>query len=190
MSPFRLRPRTRRRDSWLSILCALAFGTLPLIAVTTASAQSSAPPGLAGGLAVQDAWIRWLPSGLPEGGYVTLVNHSAQTLVLIGASSAAYGEIALHRSLQINGMSHMSMVDKITIPGHSTLSFAAAGYHLMLMQPQQTLAPGAHVQITLKFAGGDSRTVEFELREPNGAAAAHGDMSGTHELNNMPGMAH
>ena len=199
MSAFLPRVRTGIRKPWLSMVSTLALSTMSLFLPVTPTFAQSPAAGLAAKLEVKDAWIRWLPSGLPAGGYVTLVNRSAQPLVLIGASSDTYGEIDLHRSSQDGGMSRMAMVDKIVIPARSTLSFAATGYHLMLMQPRKTLAPGGRVPITLKFAGGESQTVEFELRQPNGSApdqGTMGDMSGMQDMKdmkdmkNMPGMQH
>lgn len=190
------RARGRTDRAWCSLLCIIILGGAPLFATATAGAQS-APAELASKLQVQDAWIRWLPSGLPEGGYVTLINRSAEPLVLIGASSDAYGQIALHQSSHDGGMSRMATVDKITIAAHSKLSFAAEGYHLMLMQPRAALAPGAHVSVTLKFAGGESEKVEFELLQPN-ATGPRGqdmgdmpkDMKDMKGMKDMPGMPH
>lgn len=174
--------RNRRSVAGIAqaLLLAAAFAA-PWPAASAPSRQAQAPSGVSE-LEIRDAWIRWLPSGLPAAGYLTLVNHGAAPLELIAASSDAYREIGLHRSVTHDGMSHMEPVKAITVPAHSTLRFAAAGYHLMLLQPTHALAPGDHVALTLRFSGGAERTVSFEVRAPNGSAPAHGDMSG------MPGM--
>jgi periplasmic copper chaperone A len=137
-------------------------------------------------LTVKAAWIRWLPAELPAGGYLTLANRGDRPLVLIGASSAAYGEIGLHRSVREGGMSKMAQVASITIPAHSTLDFAASGYHLMLMQQRGAVSPGQHVPITLHFAGGQAQMVDFEVRQPNGSTPNQ-NMNG---MSGMPGMPH
>ena len=60
----------------------------------------------------------------------------------------------------------MQPVAQITIPPRTELNFAAAGYHIMLQQPTRALQPGDHVTIALRFAGGSSMSVLFEVRKP------------------------
>ena len=62
-------------------------------------------------------------------------------------------------------MMEMRPVAQIAIVAHSSLNFAATGYHLMLVQPSKPLALGDHVPMTLHFAGGGSLTVQFEVRK-------------------------
>jgi copper(I)-binding protein len=42
----------------------------------------------------------------------------------------------------------------------------------MLMQPQRAIHPGDHVLLTLRFAGGQSLPVQFEVRRADGSAVA------------------
>jgi periplasmic copper chaperone A len=127
-----------------------------------------------------NAWIRWLPGDLPAGGYVTLVNNSAQPVNLVAVTSVDYGAVSMHQSRTVAGISRMTPVDKITIAAHGSLEFGAEGYHLMLLQPKKSLMPGDRVALTLRFAGSAPLTVQFELRRPDAGA----------ELPDMPGMAH
>lgn len=150
---------------------------LAALIVATAPLGAADPP-----VVVQDAWIRWLPAGLPAGGYLSLTNRGDHPVELIDASSDAYRSVALHRSESHSGVSRMTTVEHITIPAHATLSFASAGYHLMLMQPTRTLSPGDHVALTLRFAGGQSRTILVELRRPDGGS------TGVPGMRAMPGM--
>jgi copper(I)-binding protein len=110
------------------------------------------------------AWVRWLPAGLPAGGYVTLTNTGARAVVLIAASSPDYAEVSVHRSAERAGNMEMRPVAKITIDPHSSLNFAATGYHLMFMQPNRSLKPGDEVPVTLHFADGSALTVAFAVR--------------------------
>jgi copper(I)-binding protein len=164
----------RKQRRWRAAAASLMLG-----AWLTAAAGAQSP---AASVDVRDAWIRWLPSGLPAAGYMTLINRSDRPLELTAVSSDAYQEIGLHHSMNHEGMSHMEAVKQISVPPHSTVPFAPAGYHLMLMQPTHTLAPGDHVTLVLHFAGGAERAVSFEVRGPNGGAPAHADMPA------MPGM--
>jgi copper(I)-binding protein len=126
---------------------------------------------------VTDAWIRWLPGDLPAGGYLTLINSGDRPASLIAASCPDYADVSLHRSRTVAGTSQMVPVREITVAPHSSLAFAAQGYHLMLAHPNKILQPGDRVPVTLSFAAGAVLTVQFELRAP-GAGADSPDMPG------------
>jgi periplasmic copper chaperone A len=145
------------------VLAARMLGWLGVSACALGAQNASA-------VQVKDAWVRWLPGNLPAGGYITLVNTSDQSTSLVAASCPDYGAVSLHRSRDIAGTSHMTPVDKITIAAHSSLEFAAQGYHLMLQNPKKTLQPGDRVSVTLSFAGSPAVTVQFELRRPDAGA--------------------
>ena len=85
------------------------------------------------------------PLGVPAGGYATLNNIGEKPVVLIAASSPYFGEISMHRSREHGGTITMTPVERITIDPHSSLNFAAAGYHLMMMQPTRSIEPGERV---------------------------------------------
>jgi len=119
---------------------------------------------------VIDAWVRWLPANLPAGGYLTIVNPGDTPVTLLGAESDDYENVSLHQSRQHGAVSEMTPVTAIGVKAHSTLEFAAEGYHLMLMQPKRTLKPGDRIFITLKFASGSPIRAQFELRAPGATA--------------------
>ncbi len=141
----------------------------------------------AAGVRIEDAWIRWLPAGLPAGGYGKVVNDTGKEVRIVGASSPDYGEVMLHRSVNQNGVMKMIHVDAIPVAAHGSMAFAPGGYHIMLMQPKAGIEPGAKVPVTLKLADGKSLTAEFEVRKPTASGPATdkgGDMGG------MKGMQH
>jgi copper(I)-binding protein len=129
-----------------------------LLCGTAIAMQSS------GAILVKEAWVRWLPANLPAGGYLTLVNRGDVQVSLIGASCADYGSVSLHQSLQQGTVSGMTPVTAITVKAHSTVDFAAEGYHLMLLQPKRSLKPGDRISITLEFSSGAPIAAQFELR--------------------------
>jgi len=143
-----------------SLAAALVFASIGLAATLYA--------GTAADVRVEDAWIRWLPAGIPAGGYLTLVNDGDRPAVLVGAESPDYGEVSLHVTRNEQGLSQMIPVPSVVVAPHSRLSFAAAGYHMMLMHPTVTTSPGDEVPITLRFADGLSLTVIFRVRRPDG----------------------
>jgi periplasmic copper chaperone A len=139
-------------------------GSVPSCAAAicwVALALASAGPAIR----VEEAWIRWLPAGVPAGGYMTLTNTSDRPVILISASSPDYAEVSLHRTLNRGGTLEMAPAGEITIDPHTSLNFASMGYHFMLLQPSSPRQPGEHIPITLRFAGGASLTVQFEVRQ-------------------------
>ncbi len=134
------------------------------VALTNVPAIGGAP-AVAPTIRVEDAWIRWLPAGLPAGGYATLTNTGDKPLMLIAASSPYYGAVSMHRSVERQGIMEMMPVAQIPIVAHSSLNFAATGYHFMLMQPSKSVKLGDRVPITLRFTDGASLTVQFEVRK-------------------------
>ena len=119
-------------------------------------------------LNVSDAWIRVLPGGAPAGGYFLLHNGGKQPVVLIGASSTAFGHVMTHKTTEEGGVSRMMPVERVEVPTGGKVAFAPGRYHLMLMQPTRKVAPGDRIQITLGFFGGQKLTTEFQVRGPAG----------------------
>jgi copper(I)-binding protein len=151
----------------------VAFAVLATAGLWMASAAAAdAPP-----VQITDAWIRWLPASLPAGGYATLHNSGPRPQVLISVSSLDYAAASLHHTSTRGASSVMQPVSHITIPPGSTVSFAAAGYHIMLEHPTTAVQPGDHVSIALHFADGTAVNVLFEVRGP--ASLQSPDMPGT-----------
>lgn len=116
---------------------------------------------------VTHPWIRVLPGALPAAGYATLSNTSGDDAALVGASCPAYGQVMLHQSTVEGGMARMHMVKSLSVPAHGKVMLAPGGYHLMLMKAKQTVKPGQTVQVTLHFADGSKKTVDFAARPAN-----------------------
>jgi copper(I)-binding protein len=155
-------------------------GILCVLALLVLASFGSASPGVlaaAPSIHVDDAWIRWLPAGVPAAGYVTLVNAGDRSVTLIAAESANFGSVTIHRSVARGGSMRMEEVREIAIGPHSRLDFGAQGYHLMLMNPLRPIESERQIPITLHFSDGTSLTIPFELRKP--AADA---FSGTRSL--------
>ena len=127
-----------------------------------------AAPAHAADIQVSNAWIRLLPAGVPAAGYFELRNLGKAPLRLVSATSAAFGNIMLHRSLEENGRSSMLHLDEIDVPAQGRIVFKPGDYHLMLVQPTRALEPGGRVAVTLQFATGETVMSQFELRGPSG----------------------
>jgi len=171
---FKAKTRNTRRQ-----LLAAGFAALVLTVVPAFAAHNTST------VQARDAWIRWLSAGLPAAGYVTLSNPGDKPVVLVGAKCAAYDGTTLHETRNRGGVSEMEHVDKITIPVHGTMAFQPGGYHIMLMKAKKQLTPGDMVPITLLFEGGDSLTVDFEVRNADGGVSGGRkgmDKNGMHNM--------
>jgi len=146
----------------------LMMGLFLMLVAAAASAAES-------GITVENAWIREAPPGASAmAGYMVVKNHGASDKVLVGASSDAFTEVMLHRTIVENGMAKMVHQMAITIPAKGEVTFEPNGYHVMLMGPKRPLKRGDKVEITLKFKDGQTVKVMHEVR----AAEATQSMEG------------
>ena len=120
---------------------------------------------------VDAASIRWLPAGVPAGGYAKLTNFGDKPEVLTGAVSTAFKNISIHRSVRHGGIVQMEPVNEILINPHSTLDFESVGYHFMLFDPKESLEHTAQVELTLHFKDGGSIRARFQIRKPGAPAS-------------------
>ena len=138
-----------------------AFGTCLAAALLSAAAFAGAPS-----LSASDAWVRWLPNGLPAAGYVTIVNNGDKPVDLTDVSSADYDSVMLHQTVKNGATTQMVMVDKATVPAHGKLSIAPGGYHFMLEEAKHKIAPGDTVHMKLKFSDGQTLDTPFAVKPP------------------------
>ncbi|HWA89251.1 MAG TPA: copper chaperone PCu(A)C [Rhizomicrobium sp.] len=136
--------------------------------IAVAASLLFASPAVAGDLALSDAWIRALPAHLPAAGYFTLHNGGATEATLNGASSPACASLMLHKSSSSGGMGSMEEVASLAVPAGGEVKFAPGGYHLMCMNPSAAIKPGASVEVTLSFAGGQKLTAAFAVKNAQG----------------------
>jgi len=121
-------------------------------------------PAFAGGAAVSNAWLRFVPGGAPAAGYFTLSNQGDKSLSLVGAECADFGMVLMHRTIERGGLSTMRPVNEVTVAPGERVEFAPGGYHLMLMRPKHALRPGGRLPVTLRFSDGSSLTVDFLVK--------------------------
>ena len=125
----------------------------------------ASPVFAVGGIAIDGAWIRQAPPGMMMlAGYMTISNEGASERKLVAASSPAFGHIELHRSVISNGVATMIPQQNMPVPAHGKLRLAPGGYHLMLMKPKQAFKLGEMVPLTLRFADGQTITVQAVVK--------------------------
>lgn len=145
----------------MKLLAIVSFTAILMLGGLPAHAGDTSP------VSVENAWIRLLPGTLPAGGYATLHNNGDTPVVVTAASSDDYKRVMLHQSTVQDGMSHMSRVDKLSVPAHASIKLTPGGYHLMLMHATHTIKVGDMVPVTLHFANGKTLTVDFKARPAN-----------------------
>jgi copper(I)-binding protein len=157
-------------DSVRRVRCRWFPSAAALLVWASFGSASPGALGAAPAIRVDDAWIRWLPAGVPAAGYLTLVNAGDSSLALIAAESADFGSVTIHRSVAREGTMRMEEVKEIAVGPHSRLDFGAQGYHLMLMNPLRPIESAKQIPITLRFRDGTSLTIPFEVRKPEAGA--------------------
>ena len=109
-----------------------------------------------------DAWVRAAPPGMGmTAGFGSIRNDGPGDVELTAFSSPAFGEVSLHRTEEVDGVSRMRDVPSLTVPAGAAVELAPGGYHLMLMKPLETLEAGQSV--TLRMTAKDGREFRFEV---------------------------
>lgn len=107
-------------------------------------------------LSPRDPWVRTQTdiSG-PAAAYISLDNPGPLPIVVRSASCTGVRMASIHQSVQSGGMMRMSALDTIVVPTAGKVAMAPGGIHLMLQGLQRPLAPGDHLDCTLRTSAGD-----------------------------------
>jgi len=123
-------------------------------------------PNARPGLVVSDPWVRAAPSGDNSAAYLTIANTSATPHALVGVSSSVAKQVELHETVvSAGGNAMMQPVAQVPVPARGRAELKQGSYHVMLIGLQQTLKAGDRVDLTLRFASGDTLAVSAEVRE-------------------------
>ncbi len=83
-------------------------------------------------LAVEGVSLRApLPGQTTAVVYFTLVNRSAETLILQGASAQWAKKLEIHEHQHSNGMMRMRQLPQLAVPVGESVAFESGSYHLM-----------------------------------------------------------
>ena len=114
------------------------------------------------GPTLSGAWIRALPTGSRmTAGFGTLHNPGQTAIQIVSFSSPSFGEVSLHRTELVDGVSKMREVPSLSIDAGSGIVLEPGGYHLMLMMPAEEIQPGHTV--TIEMAAADGRSFSFAI---------------------------
>ncbi|GAA4519556.1 hypothetical protein GCM10023160_03520 [Brachybacterium paraconglomeratum] len=176
--------RTSLLSARLPRRAALATLLLPLAACAAKSGDADAPASdgggtdrpadgsasPAGGLTVTDPWVKAAEEGMTSG-FGTLINGTAQDLVLSGARTAAASRVELHETTA-DGSGGMSMQEKeggFALPAGGDLLLEPGGNHLMLIELTAALRPGDEVELILEFEDGTEHPFTATVKDFAGA---------------------
>lgn len=127
-------------------------------------ASEAAPEGPAG-LAVSDGRLV-LPAvkGNPGAVYFEIANTGDADTAIAAISVEGAASAMLHATVESDGVMSMQHLDTVPVPKGGVVAFAPGGNHVMAMELDDALAPGASVEVTLTFAGGDKISFPAEVR--------------------------
>ena len=110
----------------------------------------------------EQAWVRAMPpaAGMTAA-YGVLRNGTAAPVTLVSFASPEFGDVSLHRTVQVDGVARMRGVASLTLQPGETARLEPGGLHLMLMMPAAPLAAGNDVELVMKAA--DGREFRFDL---------------------------
>ena len=116
---------------------------------------------------VTDGWVRLLPVDMPMmAGFGRIENACATPVTIVGASSPSFGEVSLHETRIVDGVSRMRAVPELRIAPSGAAVLKPGGLHLMLISPTAKLKPGSRVVVEFKLKEGGVLRGELEARKP------------------------
>ena len=139
-----------------------AFAAISLAALLAlpACARECAP-------ALHDGWVRLLPVAMPmTAGFGRIENGCPAAVTIVGASSPAFGDVSLHETRVVDGVSRMRAMPELVVPANGSVTLEPGGLHLMLMQPRTPLQAGSTVEIVFELKDGGTLRGELLVRAP------------------------
>lgn len=136
---------------------------LPFLLVLASCGPDDVPP-----LLVSDVTIfAPLPGQSMAVAYLSLRNQTVEPIVITHVASPEFARVEMHATVFGNGIAEMLALDSITIAARSAIEFATGGKHLMLMDLQETLAPGDDVTLEFHYGRDGLLTLSSPLRARN-----------------------
>lgn len=141
----------------------LAKYTLALLLAATAL-QAGAKECLP---SMKEGWVRLPPAAMPMmAGFGRITNQCPSPMVIVSASSPAFGDVSLHETRNVDGVNRMRELDQLRIAPDGDAILKPGGMHLMLMQPRAPLKEGSKVVVSFKLQDGREILSELVVRKP------------------------
>jgi len=110
--------------------------------------------------------------------YMLVMNHGAADDDLTGLSTPIADKAEMHRTTDMNGMSHMEAVADLPVKANGAVDFGPGGLHVMLMGLKQPLKIGDSFPLTLTFAKAGQVTVTVSVQQIKAKAKPMDEMPG------------
>jgi len=151
------------------------FGTANVGNITISGAYARATP-MGMGMGMGSGGMEATPSehmggmsmgtGEVSAAYMVISNSGDAADKLVSVSTEVSEITQIHESKVENGMAMMNEIDRLEIPAGGSVELMPGGYHVMMMDVMQPLAPGATIALTLKFESGTEVTVVAPVKMP------------------------
>lgn len=139
----------------LSALLALGFATF---AAGHAAARECTPR-------IESGWLRLPPGGMPMlAGFARIENACDVPVVVVGARSPRFGDVSLHETRLVDGVSRMRAVPRLAVPARGSVSLQSGGLHLMLMDARAPVSEGERIEIEVLFEDGRTLRGDWPVR--------------------------
>lgn len=156
----------------------LALSVLAAVTVLAACGQdsddtqddaSTAAAADRGAVTIEDPWVR-ATAGTEDpsmtAAFLVVDNDTGEDVTLKAASSPVAGMVQLHEMAEVDGETVMQeATGGILVKAGGGQLLQPGGYHVMLMDLRQELAPGDEVDLTLEFSDGTSLEVTAPVKQ-------------------------
>ena len=143
--------------------------TKPFVGVLLATASLVSGSALAGDSAcvrVSEGWIRFPAMAHMAGGFGRIDNACKADVAVVSVRSAAFAEVSLHETTQVDGVSRMRDVERLPLAAGKGAELKPGGLHLMLMGGKAALQEGQRVPLLLGLSDGSEVRGELVVRKP------------------------
>ncbi|HHA2859529.1 MULTISPECIES: copper chaperone PCu(A)C [Stenotrophomonas] len=115
---------------------------------------------------VEQGWVRLLPNPkmAMTAGYAVIRNGCATAVAITGARSASFGDVSLHETTIVDGVSRMREVRRLPLAPGARAVLKPGGLHLMLMDGYRTLEEGQPVWLQLQLEDGTEVSAVLNAR--------------------------
>jgi periplasmic copper chaperone A len=114
---------------------------------------------------IEGAWVRGTAEGQSgTGAFMTLT--AKEPMRLVGVASPVAGTAEIHEMKMENDVMKMRAITSLDLPAGKAVEIKSGGYHLMLMDLNQTLKYGATVPVTLTFADAQGKQTKQTVQMP------------------------
>lgn len=125
-------------------------------------------------LSVEGGWVRWVPPvSANSAAYFMLHNNGSSAMELIGADSDIARAVELHTVITEGELMRMQPLEKLAVPADDCVLFKPGSHHVMLIGLKQPLREGQEVELTLRFANGDTLPVKLTVKNEGEDEHAH-----------------